>query len=148
MSRYVIAPLLVANFSLTCNHGTGPDLPSDSTDTTDTTEVLVSASVPGDVDGLSGVQLRLASASVCGGEWHDDAGVDEHVETLALDELRWSDAAGGWVADVVFMDVTPGCYDVVVVALGGEGWLGECAEEMVVERGGGEVAVGCDVRSP
>lgn len=145
MSRYVIIPLLVANFSLTCNRGTGPDLPSDSPDTN---EVLVSASVPGDVDGLSSVQLRLASASVCAGEWYDDAGVDEHVETLALDELRWSDAAGGWVADVVFMDVAPGCYDVVVVALGGEGWLGECAEEVVVERAGGEVAVGCDVRSP
>lgn len=140
MSRYVIIPLLVANFSLTCNRGTGPDLPSDSPDTS---EVLVSASVPGDVDGLSGVELRMTATPACEG----DDGVGEHVEALALDELRWSDEGDGWVAEVVFMDVAPGCYDVVVVALGDDGWLGECAEGVVVEGEGGEVAVDCDLRS-
>jgi len=96
------------------------------------TEIRVSVSVPTEVEGLEGLVLTLTPAPQCPGYWEDAEaeGITPWTEDLDVDSMIFPNgdtvADGpneylGMLAETAFIDVVPGCYNLVAAPKVGEG---------------------------
>jgi hypothetical protein len=127
MSKFILIPAVVASIWISCTRDEqGPDLPTRATD------IRLSASMPTDIDGLTGVSLKLTPARYCDGSWADvdDNELPSYVEDLDVAQMVWPsgdpissapDQQARGLAEVRFIDVVPGCYDVIAAPLAIDG---------------------------
>jgi hypothetical protein len=123
MSKFILIPAMVANIWISCSRDEqGPELPARATD------IRLSASVPTDVDGLASVRLELKPTTICEGFWADGNHLDSpaYADVLDIAQMVWPsgepishsvDEHGYWLAETRFIDVAPGCYDVISTPL-------------------------------
>ena len=123
----LLALPLLAAINLTCNPQEPYDNTGDYADIVEAdTEVRVSVVVPLDVEGLEGLILTLTPAPQCPGYWEDAKGEDITPWSEVLDLQSMIYPNGDPVADgpneydsalaeAGFIDVVPGCYNLVAV---------------------------------
>jgi hypothetical protein len=123
MSKFILIPTMVASIWISCTHDEqDPELPTRATD------IRLSASVPTDIHELAGVRLELMPANYCEGFWLDAnaEGISSYAEDLDVAQMVWpsgepvahaADQQSHWLAETRFIDVVPGCYDVIAAPL-------------------------------
>jgi hypothetical protein len=122
MAKFILIPTMIASIRISCTHDEqDPELSTRATD------IRISASVPTDIQDLAGVRLKLTPARHCEGFF---ANVDEdataYVEDLDVAQMVWpsgepishaADQQSHALAEARFIDVVPGCYDVIAAPL-------------------------------
>ncbi|PRP93158.1 hypothetical protein ENSA5_44250 [Enhygromyxa salina] len=129
MKTSIVVSLIAAGLTVSCS-----TTPPDEFKTPERTDVRVSAAVQADIEGLAGVRLALNPTMTCEGHW-DDAqaeGVATWAEVVELDRMVWSDGARSseapkgyteLLAETVFVDVDPGCYELFAQPVDADGEL-------------------------